>query len=245
MDETQQLIKERLAQVPKEIKDAINAVDLRPRLQNIAKKYQLHVDQAGALENETLFVMLGLESPNDFTKTLTRELDIPPAQAQLITGSVNEEIFLPIREALRRMFEEDAKVDAEQELANAPEVFAPQTTVGALGRTKDIPQISKIPEVPPELTIERKKLLREIEELSTAAEPQVPELRIEQKKAEVPANLPTGTIAETKLLEMFRLPRENVQVKQESGIGNQAMETAQKPKQPQTYTVDPYKEPIE
>ncbi|OGG44333.1 hypothetical protein A2841_04130 [Candidatus Kaiserbacteria bacterium RIFCSPHIGHO2_01_FULL_48_10] len=240
MDETQQLIRERLAQIPKEVRDAINAVDLRPRLQKITEKYQLHIDQAGVLENETLFVMLGLEAPNDFPGNITRELKIPAAQAQLITTSVNEEIFMPIREALRKMFEQDAEegVKKEHEMLTAtPGGITPKTTPVA----ETLLQTPGIPEKSSDLDAERKQLLQEIETIAVLKEPEVRstnnELRGGQKSMTPPSNLPTGTIAETKLQEMFRLPKEEKKV--------EAPQVAKPvPKPPQSYSVDPYREPL-
>ena len=58
---------------PEDVRTAITSVDLRNKLRSVAEKHRLHVDQAGALENETMLVMLGLEHPRDYIQNLERK----------------------------------------------------------------------------------------------------------------------------------------------------------------------------
>ena len=83
---------------------------------------------------------------------------------------------------------------------------------------------------------------QEIETISVLKEPANPVAsaaaagQSEHHVAPPPMNLPTGSIAETKLIEMFRLPRE------EKKISAPVEEPATMKKRP--YSVDPYREPL-
>jgi len=113
MSETQEAIKKQLAKLPKDIRDAVVAVDLPEKFKTIANKHTLRIDQGGALENETMFVMLGLEHPDDYTGNLKREADISQEEAGSIAEEVNRMIFLPIRASLKKLHE-DVKEEEEK-----------------------------------------------------------------------------------------------------------------------------------
>ncbi len=174
--ETTQLIKERFAELPQDVKNAILAVDLHPRLVKIAQNNHLHIDQAGTLETETMLVMLGLEKADDFTDNIRRELSISPDAAKKITAEANQDIFLPIRDSLKQVLAEEE----EREEKSASPV--------------------EIENVEP---IKKETLLKEIETLSTPQEPY-----IKKPLPQAPANLPVGNIAEAKLNDLFKMPRE-------------------------------------
>jgi len=113
MSETQEAIKKQLAKLPKDLRDAVVAADLPDKFKTIANKHKLRIDQGGALENETMFVMLGLEHPDDYTSNLKREADISQEEAESIAEEINRMIFLPIRASLKKLHE-DAKEEEEK-----------------------------------------------------------------------------------------------------------------------------------
>jgi len=115
MSETQEAIKKQLAKLPKDLRDAVVAADLPEKFKTIANKHKLRIDQGGALENETMFVMLGLEHPDDYTSNLKREADISQEEAESIAEEVNRMIFLPIRASLKKLHE-DVKEEEEKVL---------------------------------------------------------------------------------------------------------------------------------
>ena len=116
MDDTQTIIKEQFKKLPKDIQDAILAVDLRDKLKMVSDKHKLLVDKAGVLENETMLVMLGLENHSAYPESIKKELGITSEQAQEITKDINEQIFLPIRESLKNI-EKNNVEEAEKEEA--------------------------------------------------------------------------------------------------------------------------------
>ena len=108
MDNIEQIIKEQLVKLPEDVRKAISSVDLRDKVKKISEKHHLHIDQAGILETETVLVMLGLESTDNYRGNLKKELQISDTSAQAITFDVNKEIFMPIRESLKKISQEPA-----------------------------------------------------------------------------------------------------------------------------------------
>lgn len=112
--ETEQIIKERLKVIPDKIKQAIKSTDLAGKFTKIADKHGLHIDQNGSLQTETLLVMLGLESTDDFIENIQRELDISRNEAVSITQDVNLEILNSIKDSLQEIQEENEEEEREE-----------------------------------------------------------------------------------------------------------------------------------
>lgn len=106
MDNIKEILKNQLKKLPKDIQDAILAVDLRSKMQFITKKNNLHIDQAEALENEAVFVLLGLEHPNNLIANIAKHAEVSEEKAEAIAEDLNREIFLKVRESLKKIFEE-------------------------------------------------------------------------------------------------------------------------------------------
>lgn len=121
--------------MPQDVQGAILAVDLRKKLETITEKQKLHLDQAGALENETLFIMLGLEHPKDYIRNVMRELSVDTDTAKKIAMDVNEQIFRPIRESLKKIHNVD-------EPATDPKVQQADYGAGNKRQTTATPQSS-------------------------------------------------------------------------------------------------------
>ncbi|OGZ56413.1 MAG: hypothetical protein A3G60_00305 [Candidatus Ryanbacteria bacterium RIFCSPLOWO2_12_FULL_47_9c] len=70
------------------------------RMSAIGKQHGLLIDKIGIMAEETGYVMLGLEHPNDFIKNLAETLGIADEKAQAIAKDINEQVFRPIRDHL-------------------------------------------------------------------------------------------------------------------------------------------------
>ena len=121
---TSELIKERYQQLPQEIRDAVTASDLPTKMKTIASNHGLMIDQVGILQNEILFVMLGLEPSSDFVNNMSKELGIKRELAEKITIDVNRLIFDSIKNYLREREESvlneqinEQKTEQEEKLA--------------------------------------------------------------------------------------------------------------------------------
>lgn len=127
---TEQIINERLKVLPEEIKLAIKSTDLAVKFNTISEKHNLLLDKNAILQNETMFVMLGLESTDDFVRNIERELDISRNEAIAITMDVNKEIFYPLRSSLQKM-QEEADFESEMEEEGEKE----SNSVSTIGNT--------------------------------------------------------------------------------------------------------------
>jgi hypothetical protein len=61
-----QVIKERLQILPPDIKKAINELDWGKTVLPIGKKNGLSIEQMGDLQQQTVFVLIGLLHPNEY-----------------------------------------------------------------------------------------------------------------------------------------------------------------------------------
>ena len=100
----EQLI-EQFQTLPEGLKRAITTVDTANAIQEIAKKFLLHIDQMAALASETGLVLLGFTHPRDFVKNLAARLRISEQRALEIAKEVGEQILVKVREALRNLHE--------------------------------------------------------------------------------------------------------------------------------------------
>ncbi len=103
---SEQELREAFADLPQGLRQSISSVDTANAVQEIAKKYLLHVDQMGALASETGLVLLGLTHPAEFIGNLARRLRLPEEKAKEIAREVSAEILVKVREALRGLHED-------------------------------------------------------------------------------------------------------------------------------------------
>src|SRR3989338_5748522 len=119
MTTLEETIKEAYAQIPPLVQEALRRVDLRKQFDAIREKHRLHLDEAGVLENETVYAMLGLRELEGYEETLTKGLGLTADQVRALLTDVNERIFLPIQEAMRRVPETQAGAVAPASLPSA------------------------------------------------------------------------------------------------------------------------------
>ena len=99
-------IKNRFAELPPKIQEAITESDWRIPMRRIIKEANLRIDQGGAVEMETLLTMLGLASPEEYLDNLIAEAQIDRTTATNISLKIEQEIFKKIRDIL---IEDDEK----------------------------------------------------------------------------------------------------------------------------------------
>lgn len=92
--------------------------DYEKHIYDIAKKYNLNTEQTSEFESDTTLVMLGQIHPDDYSKELIDDLNLPIDKINEIIQDVNEKILKPIRDLLKKNFEEDDRI--ESELMNIP-----------------------------------------------------------------------------------------------------------------------------
>lgn len=95
-------LKKRLDSLAPPVQQAILDTDIRSALTEISKKYDLLLDQVSALENETLFVMIGLEEGKDFVDNIEREVGVDAANAISIANEIETSVFEQVRQNIRK-----------------------------------------------------------------------------------------------------------------------------------------------
>lgn len=108
-------------ELPKNVQDAISSVAVSEKLQEIAKRNGLHIDEAGIVSDEATMVMLGIENPKDFIDGLENKLKLPREKIIALAKDIDKEIFEPIRESLRKMYEHEEDLVADERKLSADE----------------------------------------------------------------------------------------------------------------------------
>ena len=108
----------RFKTLPEDIQNALTAVATVDILTTIGKKNGLMVDQIGKMADEIWKVMLGLADPKGFIRNLAGTLNIDSVKASAIANEVNAQMFQPVRESLRKIY------DTQQ-----PPAITPSTTM--------------------------------------------------------------------------------------------------------------------
>lgn len=94
-------IQNRIAELPPNVRAAVESADLAPKVRAIGTRHQLHIDQTGELEDEVMLAMLGFSPLDTLAARLTQTLRVSQADGEKIASEVSSEIFGPIRESLR------------------------------------------------------------------------------------------------------------------------------------------------
>ena len=128
-------IQQRMAELPPDVRDAIQSADFGKKVQAIGAKHQLHIDQIGKLEDEVLLVMLAFSEPGDFVPNVVKQVGVPEDVADIIADEVSNDILRPIRESMRLFMEartaqlvRSSLTETEPPPAFTPEPLPPATT---------------------------------------------------------------------------------------------------------------------
>lgn len=106
MNYSEQILKVRFEQLPKDVKEAIMGTPWEEKLKQISDRHNLHIDQAGHLGEETVLVMFGIEHADNLIPNIAKHVEVSEEKAEAIAEDLNREIFLKVRESLKKMFEE-------------------------------------------------------------------------------------------------------------------------------------------
>jgi hypothetical protein len=87
--------------LPQPVRDFLDSPARDELMRGMTAAYQLHFDQAAVLERETLLMLLGAETPEEFSKALDQDADLSPEVISGIMNDLNRKVFLPIQEKMR------------------------------------------------------------------------------------------------------------------------------------------------
>ena len=167
--------------LPEEIQDVMASMNSTYTIRTIGQKYGLHIDKIGELSDEIGLTMLGLTKSDDFLSHLKNRLQLDQATAEQITREVNGQIFLPIRESLMKLHANEVLM-----LSRGPDQGVGTDSGGV--QTFPTTQIEASAATEGELP-DKDKLLSEIENSNQTE---------------------TDKTFEKKLGQLFRIPREEV-----------------------------------
>lgn len=117
-EEIKNSIIERYNSLQPEVQAAIMDSNYEKHIYDIAQKYKLTVEQMGEFEADTTLVMLGQIHPDDYNETLVDSLKLPVDKVNEIVTDVNALVLSPIRDILKKNFEEDDRI--ETDFTNTP-----------------------------------------------------------------------------------------------------------------------------
>ncbi len=142
--------------LPQELQEAISAPENTEKLELIGEDFNLNLDQTGELGEEMGMVMMGFTLPQDFAKNIKERLGIDADTIEKITERINNDIFLPIRESLRKIGEqreekEEVTLDRDQvlhEIENPTPVKTLTTQAPANETSPNLPAIETLSNLP-------------------------------------------------------------------------------------------------
>ncbi len=106
--------------LPEEIQKVITGSEYQMKLFEIAKKNKLTYEQLGTVEMETTMVLLGMTKPDDFRDEIQVELKLNDPEIEVLVKDISEIVFVPVREALKQVYEKKAVAEAPRGTETKP-----------------------------------------------------------------------------------------------------------------------------
>lgn len=123
-DEIKNILTEQFKKLPSKLQEVILSSEFKDNIRNIGAKYQFNNEQINKLEDETVFILLGFKSINDYVQNIMKEVSITNSRAQSIYREINVIILNPIMRDLESFLKSQMKEE------NTVEVSKPiQTTI--------------------------------------------------------------------------------------------------------------------
>lgn len=97
-EKMKEVFEEHLVNLPEINQRALRSFNWAEELVVIGKQNGLPIDLLEELQIETMLVLVGLVSPEDYPNELTARLAISPAQVGIILNEVNNRILVPIHD---------------------------------------------------------------------------------------------------------------------------------------------------
>jgi len=160
-------VAEELKKLPQQIQNLITKSGWEQTVRKIVDKHNLRVDQGADLETETLLVMLGLSSPEDFLSNVKNEAEIPDLLAREIVEDIDRNIFSKLKDTLRELTQDGIDMSEFGQII------------------EDVPDRDSV-----------LKGIEDPEDEGSNLSEQSYTLNTHHKESPAPANLPTGSISD-------------------------------------------------
>lgn len=95
-------MKEVLRALPSVIRAYLSEEKYTPVVKELMATHGLRLDQGGVLEREVMLLLMGVESPEEFVQALIDEAKIQEDVVGEIVEDINTKIFVPLREEERK-----------------------------------------------------------------------------------------------------------------------------------------------
>ncbi|OHB17830.1 MAG: hypothetical protein A2749_01125 [Parcubacteria group bacterium RIFCSPHIGHO2_01_FULL_45_26] len=142
-------IAKRTKNLPLDLQQAKQSVEVARELQKIAQSQSLHVDQIGTVADIVELVLAGAVLAKEFVVLMSESLpELPRDKILALAEEINRKIFAPVQNSLRKI--EQASLQPEpKELVSVPELAKPPQTPPQGPPKAPIPMMSeqKIEEV--------------------------------------------------------------------------------------------------
>ena len=89
--------------LPRNLRRSIYDVNVSEAIEEIGKKYKLHIDALGILETRVDWVLIGLIKTRDLYMTLREDLGMESSKVNQIIKDLNKKIFTPVREEYKSL----------------------------------------------------------------------------------------------------------------------------------------------
>jgi hypothetical protein len=220
----QNIINERMSQLPEVVRNEITNGDWEEVVRKIVEDNGLLIDQGLVIEKQTLFMMLGLENPKNYTKKIKKLANLSNETAVNIAYEIDEKILQKIKRKIVEAAEE------EEGLENNPlkDIIGPKQQIDELipdidleiGDVKNDEEQRKdlINELQDDIEIEEENSLEKInqEEKEWLEEANENEKSSEINISKAPENLPT---------EKPEIKENQIPFRQEKGDNPRVIET--------------------
>jgi hypothetical protein len=110
--EISDIISERYKILPEDVQHFLSSDGFVEKVKESSTSVNLSKEQAVTLENETVLVLLGMSSPEEFPSLLERELNITKPVAIQLSVNIDKNVFARFREYVNDVYFE---VNSEQE----------------------------------------------------------------------------------------------------------------------------------
>lgn len=133
-------------ELPAVVRTTIENSNWEEKLNTLLKKFSLRIDQVSILENNIVFVMVGLMSVSDFVTSLREDADIKERVDELV-ADIDTEIFSPIREVLISKAATADNIHEQSIRANVPAHAVLESRDDILKQIEDPTEIP-VPQIP-------------------------------------------------------------------------------------------------
>lgn len=151
MNYTREQLEEQYRKLPEVLKNALLGVAVAERIYAIGTRAGFTMEEIGIVAEETGFIILGLDHPQKFIEKLTLRLK-DRERARSVALEINEQIFMPLREALKSahgMELKDAMESQKSSYFEAPRAPLPPPLRSTLPSSSSTPLTPPRPLPPP------------------------------------------------------------------------------------------------